>query len=203
MKSFIIGNASKVVLFSSLVISGAFAYANEPVCGLGHPVPVSGEITNNLQAGGAFSTLGVVALKLGYRKKMKCGLVGEPAVPEFPGGIAFTHTLSCDDKVLLDTPSGALVAHSQLTLDTQGQLAASFCNGIDPSQGVFGPFQERSVPKNIMGNSTGRGLFTGVTEGEIFIEGEINCAGSVDMAFEGYICMIRSRQASEDLDDLD
>ena len=86
---------------------------------------------------------------------------------------------------------GDLIAHSQLTLGTQGQLSdIQFCNGVDGSGGVSASFVEVSTPQAGLGGSTGRGLFTGVTEGEIIIEGTINCVGSIDMKFRGEICLL-------------
>ena len=162
-------------------------------CTNGILVNVRGKIVNNLQAGGAFSTLGVVHLIMDNIGKMKCGIVGESAAPQVPanqGGVGFVHTISCDDNVMLNVPgSGQMIAHSQLTLDTQGVIAPQFCNGVDTSNGIFGTFSETSVPKTVMGNSTGRGVFTSVTEGQINIQGSVNCAGSVDMHFRGYVCL--------------
>lgn len=191
MKHTFIRKIANTLVCSSLLI-GSAAYA-EDQCSSGFPAPVSGNISNNGQAGGGFSTLGVVALKVGEKPnvlaKMKCGIVGVEA-PAEAGTIAFTHTLSCDDKLEVDLGFGPQTVHSQLTLNTQGSLAAQFCNGQDPSQGIFGPFTERSVPATYYGQSTGRGMFTGVTEGEIFIEGDINCLGTIDMTFKGYVCLV-------------
>jgi hypothetical protein len=164
-------------------------------CTTGVNVPVKGKITNNLQPGGAISTVGTLDIKLKDIGKMRCGLVGQPApsgTPPADGGIGFTHTISCDDEVLVNHPYfGDLVAHSQLTLDTQGQLSnIQYCNYMDASGGVSASFVEESTPQVFMGGSTGRGLFTGVTEGKITIEGTINCVGSVDMKFHGEICLL-------------
>ena len=163
-------------------------------CTTGVNVPVKGKILNNLQPPGAISTLGSMELKLKDIGKMTCGLLGQPAVSNIPpqvGGVAFTHTISCDDKVAVNHPLfGELTAHSQLTFDTQGQVFdIQFCNGVDATAGISASFIEVSTPQSVMGGSTGRGLFTGVTEGEITIEGNINCVGSIDMKFSGEICL--------------
>jgi hypothetical protein len=127
--------------------------------------------------------------------KMKCGIIGVSAEPPTDSNpydefipVAFTHTLSCDDSVdIYLGPELVQVAHSQLTLDTEGEITvAGFCNGVDPSGGIFGSFVEYSSPSAA---NTGRGLFTGVTEGDIIIEGTINCLGSIDMGFDGYVCL--------------
>ncbi len=179
--------------FVTCILSTAIATTASANCTSGSPVPIRGKIYNNLQPSGAFNTLGVVHLILAANNKMNCGFVGEPASPSIPpqfGGIAFTHTVSCDDIVdVFIPPFGNLMAHSQLTLDTDGTVSVQFCNGVDATNGVFGSFEETSTPKTIMGNSTGRGLFTGVTEGEITIKGTLNCIGSVDMKFSGYLCL--------------
>jgi hypothetical protein len=50
-------------------------------------------------------------------------------------------------------------------------------------------FHEDSTPLSIPGvGSTGRGVFTGVTEGYISIDGTASCFGSIDMKFSGYFC---------------
>jgi len=144
-------------------------------------VPVSGKISNNGQVeGGAFTTLGVASLTVG-NSKMKCGLVGIIAPPGADDGnpytqeIAFTHTLSCDDKV--STPFGA--AHSQLTFDTSGVLLLSEIDGC------FIPFLETTSPQA----GSGRGALTGVAGGAITVTGAINtCLGSIDMNAEGELC---------------
>ena len=163
-------------------------------CASGVPVEVKGKIVNNLQASGPFSTLGVVHLKLKDIGRMKCGIVGVPAesvIPPEVGGMGFTHTISCDDNLEVELPAATLLAHSQLTLDTQGHIFnPAYCNGLDASNGVSGSFIETSHPQSVMGYSTGRGLFTGVTEGDITIEGTINCLGTIDMDFRGELCLV-------------
>lgn len=190
MKHTIIKTIATTLATSSLLISTTVYAAGE--CATGVPVPVSGKITNNGQAPGAgFTTLGVVALQLGERPRkpasMKCGIIGvDAATAEEP--FAFTHTLSCDDSVPVDLSYyglGTQMAHSQLTLDTYGDIFPE--GSCFPLPGNQLSFIEHSTPS---ADNTGRGLFTGVTEGELTIEGTVNCLGSIDMKFDGYVCII-------------
>jgi len=186
MKRTIVKKIAHAIVGSSILL-GATAYANSCAEGTAS-VTVSGKITNNGQAPGqGFSTLGVVALTIGEKPdvlaRMKCGIIGvDAATAEEP--FAFTHTLSCDDSIPVDLSDyglGTQITHSQLTLDTHGDF---FPEAGCP--GVSGSFIEYSSPVA----NTGRGLFTGVTEGELTIEGTVNCLGSIDMRFGGYICML-------------
>ena len=191
MKQSIVKKIAQTIIGSSLLLASA-VYA-EDMCTTGSAVPVKGTIINNGQNAEVVgvSTLGVVRLKLGKRPnvlaRMKCGIIGVGAATE-DEPFAFTHTLSCNDDnpVYLGSDFGFQNAHSQLTLDTHGDLTVNgFCSPI--SDGIHGSFIEYSSPS---ADNSGRGIFTGVTEGEIVIEGDINCLGSIDMTFKGYICMI-------------
>ncbi len=191
MKQAIIKNIAHALL-GSVFLLGASAHAEQ--CASGSvPIAVKGTIINNGQnaAEVGVSTLGVVKLKLGKRPnvlaRMKCGIIGVSAATEAEP-FAFTHTLSCNDDnaVYLGPDFGFQNAHSQLTLDTHGDLTIEgSCAPI--SSGIYGSFVEYSSPS---ADNTGRGLFTGVTEGELVIEGDINCLGSIDMRFKGYICLV-------------
>jgi hypothetical protein len=171
----------------------AISYADD--CTSGYPVQVSGKISNNGQAGGAFPTLGVVAMKVEGIGKMRCGIVSEDVPtdegnPLPPGVLAFTHTISCDDEV--NVPGTSEIVHSQLTLSTVGSI--SNVGVCPPNYSLEGPFsfdfQEHSEPKNTAwGMSSGRGIFTGVTEGGIDIVGDASCFGTIDMKFDGHVCM--------------
>jgi|GEM_PF-2382348 len=200
MKQTIIKKIAHTIVGSSLLL-GSAAYAEIACLDGADPLPVNGKITNNGQpsngAVGSLSTLGVVAMRIGKKpnpvSKMKCGIIGvqaEPIQDQDPYDqfipVAFTHTLSCDDSVDIYLGPGLIqTAHSQLTLGTEGEIeVAGFCNGIDPSGGIYGSFIEDSSPIA----NTGRGIFTGVTEGKIVIEGDINCLGSIDMNFKGELC---------------
>ncbi|OUS09794.1 hypothetical protein A9Q89_12630 [Gammaproteobacteria bacterium 53_120_T64] len=191
MKQAIVTKIAHALVGSALLL-GANVHAEQ--CATGSvPVAVKGTITNNAQniEEVGVSTLGVAKLKLGKRPnvlaRMKCGIIGVSAVTETEP-FAFTHTLSCNDDniVYLGPDFGIQNAHSQLTLNTHGDLSiAGSCAPI--SDGIYGSFIEYSSPS---ADNTGRGLFTGVTEGELVIEGDINCLGSIDMTFKGYICMV-------------
>lgn len=160
------------------------------LCNGGDVAPVWGKIENNFQPTGNFSTLGVVRLR-GQLGKMKCGIVGEAApsnIPPEQGGLGFVHTISCDDDIWVNTSTGHQKIHSQLTFDTQGQIDAQLCDPTDPNKGVHGEFIEYSVPKTMFGQSSGRGVFAGVTEGLLVIKGELTCLGTIDMRFKGYVC---------------
>jgi hypothetical protein len=130
---------------------------------------------------GGVSTLGVVTLKgEGDIGKLKCALAGAAAGPgtqysELPPLPDFTHTISCDD--MIDSALG--VVHSQLTFDTTGAFT-----GFD-GQCVLS-FTEHSLPRD----GSGKGVFDGVTDGALTIEGTLNnCTGSIDMKFTGEVCM--------------
>ena len=190
MKHTITKKIAHTIVGSSLLF-GTAVYAND-LCTTGYAVPVKGTIINNGQNAeeAGFSTLGVVKLKLGKRPnvlaRMKCGIIGvNAATTEEP--FAFTHTLSCNDSQPVDLSYfglGTQISHSQLTLDTHGDLFIE--SSCAPLPGIQGSFIEYSSPSAA---NTGRGLFTGVTEGDITIEGTINCLGSIDMAFKGYVCL--------------
>jgi len=190
MKQSIIHKVALTLVSSSLLFTTT-ALADEQ-CTTGYAVPVKGSIINNGQDADAvgFSTLGVVRLKLGKRPnvlaRMKCGIIGVNAATE-DEPFAFTHTLSCNDDnpVYLGPDFGFQNAHSQLTLDTHGDLTTNgSCAPV--SNGIHGSFIEYSSPS---ADNTGRGLFAGITEGELVIKGDINCLGSIDMTFRGFVCM--------------
>lgn len=142
--------------------------------------PVSGKILNNAVQPG--TTLGTVALALGAKTKLKCGILGSGgAGPD--GSINFVHTFVCDDQV---TVAPGLAVHSQLTLNTSGTASAQACNTqYFPPGSTTGTFSETSTP--IAG--TGRGVFTGVERGEIHVDGTINCLFAIDMKFSGSVCL--------------
>jgi len=190
MKHTITKKIARTIVGASLLL-GSAAYAEELCQDGGQAVPISGKITNNGQTPGqGFSTLGVVALQIGKNPnvlaRMKCGIIGvDAATEEEP--FAFTHTLSCDDSVPVDLSYyglGIQEAHSQLTLDTHGDI--SFEDSCAPLPGNLLSFIEYSSPS---ADDSGRGMFTGVTEGDITIKGTVNCLGSIDMKFNGYLCL--------------
>jgi hypothetical protein len=159
----------------------------------GQSVAVKGKIFNNGQAGGGFSTLGVVALNgddpIG---KMKCGIVGVARDADSgdlgPDGqplpLLFYHTVSCDDGGTL-FPGGP-ATHSQLTFKTKGTFTGlpSGCPA-ELGGGISAPFIEFSQPVP----GSGRGVFTKATGGLLTIEGTLNCVGTIDMKFSGNVCL--------------
>lgn len=163
------------VIMGLIALSGQ-AYANCPE----HTtlINMKGEIYNNAIAPGA--TLGTVHLTYGINKKMKCGILGNGGVGQ-DGALSFIHTIVCDDK--FDTGINNEFIHSQITLNTTGSGAFQLCDYNNPEGGVHGAFSETSVPL------FGRGIFQNVAGGAIAINGSINCQFTVDMKFNGYICL--------------
>lgn len=139
------------------------------VCSAGGNItPVKGKIFNNLMSDG--KTLGVVALNLG-NEKLKCAIVGDPLPfdPNFP--LKFVHTVVCED-------------HSQLSFLTQGNITG-FLQVCSADFAAFS-FQEVSTPDL---TRLSKGLFAGITGGNLTITGTVNCQLEVDMTFEGYACL--------------
>lgn len=154
--------------------------AAEVVCGEGEvPVPLSGKIYDNaLQPG---TTLGTVHLKLG-REKLKCGILGAGGIGS-DGSINFVHTVVCDDEFLFP-PTGEPI-HSQLSLNSTGYVNVQACPPGYPPGSTVGQFVETAVPMA----GTGRGRFGDVETGVLHIEGSINCLASIDMTFDGTVCL--------------
>jgi len=168
-------------------------------------IGVEGKIFNNAQIGG--STLGSLSLKTDTFGKMKCGIIGVPAgaapaeAGTIPEGIAFTHTISCDDNF---EPYPGIILHSGMTLNTTGTTEEGpYCtfdsrppsdsNPLLPGAIVAQSFsfQEKSIPMP----GSGRGVFGGppgtspAAGGEIIVTGTFSCYGTIDMKFEGRVCM--------------
>jgi hypothetical protein len=146
------------------------------------PMAVSGTIFNSFTPTGG--TLGVVHLKAKKKKaaKMTCGVVGIASAVTPPGQISFTDIVSCDDQ--LEGPDGSSL-HSFLVLQTTGVGNFAPCGSPYPPGAISGPFSEVSVPVP----GTGRGLFQGVADGSLDIQGVVSCAGAIDMEFEGEFCV--------------
>jgi len=180
---------SAPALFASLlVVAYAHAGAQAPQCSIGSPVSISGKITNNFATADGSQTLGVVAMVYGDKKsgqKLKCALHGVGF--EGPADINFLHSISCDDTI--DTPilgAGPTVpVHSSIVLVTTGYVYPP-----ETATQAF-TFAETSVP---WAGAPGRGLFAGVTEGQVDVTGAVYVApdgaspGSIDMKFSGYLC---------------
>lgn len=141
------------------------------------PLAVKGEVYDNAVTPGI--TLGVVRM-FGRNSRLDCAMMGNGgAGPD--GSINFIHTLFCADK----SPSKVNneIVHSQLTLSTSGSGTFQSCNPENPTAGIHGNFSEISIPLS------GRGIFQGVTAGKLVINGKINCQLSIDIQFEGEICL--------------
>ena len=162
-------------LFLGIALMTIFVFNHQSaaqVCPAGsQAVPVAGKIFNNVTSTG--DTLGLLHLTLGPYKN-KCGIMGNALAPDPGFQVQFEHTVVCED-------------HSQLSLFTQGNIAIL---EVCPNGGSFAfSFQEVSTP--IVGDPTkpSRGLFSGITDGEIIIIGTVNCQLEVDMKFKGYACL--------------
>jgi hypothetical protein len=189
------GKGMKHITFNTAVLSSVLALgaislpATAQNCTEGQEIGISGKITNNAQDPlQGFTTLGVVALKTDLFGKMKCGIIGQQFGPVDPTKPSFIHTISCDDNIV-PAPDGASFIHSQLTLQTNG--TTDNFNACPPGSPVTHSFSfhEDSSPWLLLdGSSTGRGIFTGVKEGQVSIDGNFSCFGSIDMEFSGYVC---------------
>ena len=181
--------ATTSLVLAALCTTAAVSAQEYDGCAPGElPVAVKGNIFNNGQVDSPLSTLGVVALRGDYPiGKMKCGIAGLPAAPTDPAfPLAFTHVISCDDQLTLPIP-GNPVVHSQLSFNTKGYFHQdfTFCNGQDASAGISSSFTEYSTPRA----GEGRGVFTTATGGQLVINGSISCFGTIDMKFEGEVCL--------------
>ncbi|MCO6434434.1 hypothetical protein [Nitrosomonas nitrosa] len=141
-------------------------------------IDVTGKIYNNAVTLG--TTLGTMHLVYGKNEKLKCGILGSGGAGQ-DGTLSFIHTIVCDDK--FDTGINNETIHSQLTLNTSGSGVFQLCDSGNPEGGVYGVFNEASIPL------FGRGIFQNVAGGEILIEGSINCQFAVDMEFKGHVCL--------------
>jgi hypothetical protein len=173
-------SATRLAFFTALTLGIALPAAAQRC------VPVSGRIVNNFSS--AESTLGVVAMVYGTGKselKLKCGLSGTATSGDY--AINFVHQISCDDTipVALQDGSGNVPVHSSIVLYTTGSVGAP----QQPTQ-LFS-FNEVSVP---ITTAPARGLFAGVSGGQILVEGAVYKApdgvspGSIDMKFAGQVC---------------
>jgi hypothetical protein len=152
-------------------------------------VPVQGKIVNNFGLSSA-STIGVVSMVYGPKTggvKLKCALNGTQTPGPTPADILFTHSISCDDAMSMPAAdgSGDVPVHSSIVMSTIG----NFLPPQSPTEVVR--FREVSVP---IAAAPKRGLFAGVTGGQIVVEGAVYKptaglpAGSIDMTFEGEVC---------------
>ena len=187
-----------IVAAMSLALAGPLGHAAEPepFCTTGTLAYVDGEINNNAIAfPGPFPeslpiTSGVAVLKIASRgkgrsHKLTCALSGIPnSNPDLEHH--FDHRLVCDD-----------FEQSEISLNSQligaaplpRKLKRKLCRGT-----VQSSFQERVLPDT---TEARKGVFRGVYEAELFVEGCINTGADeppdiqINMALEGYVCLER------------
>lgn len=175
----------RALTVAALAFGAISASAGTP----GTCVPVSGTILNNFAS--ATATLGVVEMTYGASTKLKCALSGQAI--EGTSDINFIHSISCSDSLkqrALDMNGnfGYVPVHSSIVLQTTGRVSAPNA----PTQ-LF-TFEEISKP---LPDAPARGLFAGVTGGQIKVVGAVYTApyptpygtpGSIDMTFKGEVC---------------
>lgn len=177
--------ASAAVAVGALILGLAGSAIAQETC-----VPVAGKIVNNFAAADGSATLGVVALEYGPKKKvvkLKCALSGVSAGAPLPGEINFIHSISCDDEIPVPAGdgSGTVPVHSSIVLYTTGTT------GYPEKPTQLFTFSEVSVPYP---GAPARGLFYGVTGGQLQVEGAVykspvaSVPGSIDMKFKGEVC---------------
>ena len=180
---------SSVIAATVLAFTGPICQAADPDCSTGSLAYLEGEINNNAISfpGPLPITLGVADLKLVTENNtfnLTCALSGIPnedtTLPH-----DFDHRIVCHDS-----------DQSELSFDTtfigadplDPKLERKLCRGT-----VLSYFQEQSFPD---ASEASKGLFLGVEEGEIFVEGCVNSGSDptpdiqINMAVDGYVCLI-------------
>ena len=174
--------ASTIALGSLLFAAAPVQAGDEPACPADTRVAfVYGTVTNNafVKPGTAtppvLETVGVARVVVQGKGVLRCGLHG---VSSSPG--TFIDTLVCDDTVTVpnstDTVHSQLITHTRFTVPPT-QLCAS--------GGMQGTFKEISDP------FFGRGAFSSSGGGRLYVQGTMNCAGSIDMSFYGNVCLVK------------
>lgn len=144
-------------------------------------VRISGKIANNLLGPG--ETLGSGTAIVARHGKMHCGVQGRGFLDPDGSFGGFVHTVVCDDEFRLD--SGDII-HSQLISITRFEGIPDFQScGIPGLDLEFGTFRDISHPQS------GRGMFSATGGGTIVIDGTVNCAGAIDMKYQGEVCVVR------------
>ena len=168
------------------------SFAADLVCPTGFSLAyVEGEINNNAIGfdDPVFpNTSGIAYLKVATAKdgafKLTCALSGNPTGIYPPHGPNFDHRIVCDDY-----------EQSELSFDTSfigsepldPKLETKLCRGVVQSY-----FQESAIPDSI---EPSKGLFQGVSEGEIFVDGCVNVGSDpipdihINMKLDGYLCL--------------
>jgi len=170
------------ILFAAAIFAGSATQGFAQDCPSGmRAIPLSGKISNNSlimnELTGESETLGVAHVVFD-KDKMKCAVHGVGTV--LSGVTDLVHTIVCDDSVKSWNPyiGQFETIHSQATLHTNGYFMV-------PTEPCIFPFQEISE----VVSGTGRGVFENVEQGELLIDGTANCQDSIDMKFNGYVCL--------------
>jgi len=157
----------------AVLVAGASHPASAQGCAEGFtPISAKGKIFNNALS--PYETLGVASVAIQGGIKLKCAVHGVASQTPM-AQIDYSHTISCDD----DLQFLGQTIHSRLTLHTTGAIT-----GVEPHLIAF---HETSVPDET--NPGGGGLFAGVTDGQLDVDGTINDFGTIDMTFTGYFCL--------------
>lgn len=178
LKNSLIRCATVMAAATVLAVTSGAASAEERPC-MGRLAPISGKILTN--ALGPGDTLGTLAGNLDGTK-LKCGIQGKAFFNPDGSFGGFTHSLVCDD--VAPAYYGGETIHSQVISISRFDGPPDFRScGIPGLE--YGTFREISEPQS------GRGIFSASGGGRLHIEGTVNCAGAVDMKYEGYVCLVR------------
>ena len=173
----------------SLAFAGSICQAAEPSCSTGSLAYMEGEINNNAVAFPPNQlpvTSGVANLKLVNEQKtynLTCALSGIPN-EDINLGHDFDHRIVCNDSEQSELSFNTMFIGADV-LDPK--LERKLCRGT-----VLSYFQEESVPDS---ETATKGLFRGVYEGEIFVEGCVNSGSDlppdiqINMMLDGYVCL--------------
>ena len=179
---------SSVIAVTVLAFTGTICQAADPDCSTGSLAYLEGEINNNAVTfpGLLPVTLGVANLKLVTKKKkykLTCALSGIPN-ESMDLDHNFDHRIVCNDseqsELSLNT---TFIGNNVLDLKLERKL----CRGTVQSY-----FQEESFPD---ASEASKGLFRGVYEGKIFVEGCVNLGSDpapdiqINMVVDGYVCL--------------
>lgn len=174
-----------IALLGLLAALGPAAHAQsippeQPCLSPAKLMPIAGKIhSNSLNAG---ETLGTMSANIDGQAKLKCAMQGKA----FMAGMTlagFQHVAVCDDDARAE--NGVDRVHSQVaTLTLFDGIPDLHSCGIPGMDLQYGTFREVSYPQS------GRGIFASGGGGRIVIEGELNCAGAVEMKYAGHVCVI-------------
>lgn len=179
---FVARHAASLAAAAVLAANTSVVQAQERPCEApGALTRISGKISNNVIT--PAETLGIGSTLIVGRGKMTCGLQGRAFLDPDGSFGGFVHTIVCDDSV--PTEGGDMI-HSQIVAVTRFDGIPDFQScGIPGVDANFGSFREISEPQS------GRGIFSPTGGGRIFVEGTLNCAGMIDLTYNGEACVIR------------